>query len=426
MKKIIYAFLFFLLNTSLIFAQSTLLIDRSKEGQSQPAPKTAPVATVTPEKPKSKKNNHEGKVLSNGFCLTAIAGANRGLTNGRAYTLNSYRYDYYYSSQTDSVINYNLENSIGYRGGFGIGFQTRGYAFEFPCTFNVDRFKIPQLSTSYGLKVSSIEYGINNYFKFTKSKKHYILLGPYIAFDIFDYDFFDFGFNLHSYGINFGYGFSFTKRLNLSLRYKFNVFSIADRAGGDNTAIYFSRQADYNDNYNLYSRTSQYNSLQLVLRFDLINTRRWKDPKAKIEPRATPVVKETKAPVKKIAVDYSTLSDAALLDAKKEAKNLDDIIAIDKELEKRKAVVSEFDKYTDAQLKELLDATIVKEEYDKAETIKNEIKKREAIEKNKVSDPNSLENKSIEELTKLMNDAAAKEDYDTAEKIKEIINKKKK
>lgn len=414
MKKIIYAFLFFLLNTSLIFAQSTLLIDRSKEGQSQPAPKSATTATIAPEKTKAKKNDHYGKVLSNGFCLTAITGGNLAITTGD-YSL-YYKYGEY-PNTSSTTTHYQLKKVIGYRGGIGIGFQTKGYGFEIPFTYNVDRFKVPSLYADGGLKVSSLEVGINNYFKFIR-EKNYIVFGPYAAINIGE-----FGGGIHSLGANLGYGFNFTKRLNLSLRYKFNLLSLPafeDNDLGSNTAVGFS------NSYGSIYRSSNYSSLQLILRFDLINTRRWKDPKAKIEPRATPVVKETKAPVKKIAVDYSTLSDAALLDAKKEAKNLDDIIAIDKELEKRKAVVSEFDKYTDAQLKELLDATIVKEEYDKAETIKNEIKKREVIEKNKVSDPNSLENKSIEELTKLMNDAAAKEDYDTAEKIKEIINKKKK
>ncbi len=426
MKKIIYILLLFVLNLSFSNAQSTLLIDRSKEGQNSSQPKTEPTKTVTPEikKTNSKKNDHEGKVLSSGFVLTAIAGGNRALTSGD-YGL-VYKYSSYYGAANfNTSTSYELKNAFGYRAGLGIGFQTKGYGFEVPVTYNVDRFKVPSLYSEGGLKVASLEFGINNYFKFIK-QKHYIVFGPYMAIDLGSFQS-----DLHSLGLNIGYGYNFTNRLNLSLRYKYNIRSIGalkDEDLGSNTAIGFV------DEYGGKYRASQYNSLQLVLRFDLINTRRWKDPKAPKVPKEKKEKTKAPEPIKnntqktpvKVNIDYSTYTDAALLQAQKDSKNLDDMLAIQKELDKRKSSTSEFDKYNDAQLKELLNAAVAKEDYEKAEVIKNEIKKREAIEKSKLSDPNSLENKTIEELTKLMNEAAAKEDYTKAEEIKEIINKKKK
>lgn len=419
MKKIIYILLVFALSQTFSKAQSTLLIDRSKEEQSTTSPKAEPTKTVTPEnnKSNSKKNNHEGQRLSNGFCITAIAGGNFALTSGD-YGL-AYKYSSYYGAANYNTSNsYQLKNVIGYRAGLGIGFQTRGYGFEVPVTYNVDRFKVPQLYSGGGLKVASLEFGINNYFKFIK-QKHFIVFGPYMAIDLGSFE----G-DIHSLGLNIGYGYNFTKRLNLSLRYKYNARSLGVLRSedlGSNTAVGFV------EDYGVKYRYSQYSSLQLVLRFDLINTRRWKDPKAKKELQQKPIVtNEPKAPIKKEVVDYSTYTDAALQDAKKSAKNLNDIIAIDKELEKRKSSANEFDKYNDTQLKELLNTTIAKEEYDKAEVIKNEIKKRESAEKSKPIDPNSLDSKSLEELTAMLDAAVATEDYDKAAEIKEAINKKKK
>jgi hypothetical protein len=416
MRKTTYILIIFLMSLSFSYAQSTLLIDRSKEAQTSTSPKSQPSATVTPET-KSKKDTHEGKVLSNGFVITAIAGGNLALTSGD-YGL-AYKYSSYYGAANFNTSNsYELKNSIGYRGGLGIGFQTKGYGFEVPVTYNVDRFKVPSLYSGGRLKVASLEFGINNYFKFIK-QKHYIVFGPYMAIDMGT-----FSGDLHSLGLNIGYGYNFTKRLNLSLRYKYNARTLGVLRNDDvssNTAIGFV--IENGDKY----RVSQYSSLQLVLRFDLINTRRWKDPKVKKELQQKPIVKnEPKVPSKKEVVDYSTYTDAALQEAKKSAKNLNDIIAIDKELEKRKSSTNEFDKYNDTQLKELLNTTIAKEEYDKAEVIKNEIKKREAVEKNKSVDPNSLDSKTLEELTAMLDAAVSKEDYDKAEEIKEAINKKKK
>ncbi|MBK8367230.1 MAG: hypothetical protein IPL10_07375 [Bacteroidetes bacterium] len=410
MKKITILITLLMLSFSFNYAQSTLLIDRSKEGQSTTSPKAESTKTVTPEKTQAKKNDHEGKVLSNGFVITAITGGNLALTSGN-YGL-AYRYSSYSGTTNFNSSNtYELKNAIGYRAGLGIGFQTRGYGFEIPVTYNVDRFKVPSLYSDGGLKVASLEFGINNYFKFIK-QKHFIVFGPYMAIDLGSFE----G-DVHSLGLNIGYGYNFTKRLNLSLRYKYNARSLGVLKSddlGSNTAVGFV------EDYGIKYRYSQYSSLQLVLRFDLINTRRWKDPKTKNEPKQKPVVKnEPKAPIKKVIIDYSTYTDAALLDAKKDAKNLNDIIAIDKELEKRKSSVSEFDKYTDTELKELLNTTIAKEDYDKAEVIKNEIKKREVVEKSKPIDPNSLDSKTLEELTALLDAAVAKEDYDRAAEIKE-------
>ncbi len=417
MRKTIFILFMFLLSLSYSYAQSTLLIDRSKEGQNSTSSTTQASATITPEAKKPKKDDHEGQVLSNGFVITAIAGGNFALTSGN-YGL-AYKYSSYYGPVNFNTTNsYELKNAFGYRAGLGIGFQTKGYGFEVPVTYNLDRFKVPSLYSDGGLKVASLEFGINNYFKFIK-QKHFIVFGPYMAIDLGT-----FSGGLHSLGFNIGYGYNFTKRLNLSLRYKYNARTLGalrNEDVGSSTAIGFV--IENGDKY----RVSQYSSLQLVLRFDLINTRRWKDPNQKKEPKQKPVVvNEPKVPVKKVVIDYSTYTDAALLDAKKEAKNLNDIVAIDKELEKRKSSVSEFDKYSDAQLKELLNASIAKEEYDKADLIKNEIKKRESIEKTKSVDPNSLDSKTLEELTALLDAAVAKEDYDKAAEIKEAINKKKK
>lgn len=414
MKNTIYILLLFTLSLSFSYAQSTLLIDRSKEGQKLTPPKTSSTPTVTPEKKKTNKNKHEGKVLSNGFALTAIVGGNRGLTGGY-YVLNS-------ASTFNTPKKYSMDNAFGYRGGIGIGFQTRGYGFEVPFTYNVDRFKVPTLSSDSGLKVSSLEIGINNYFKFTKSKKHYIVFGPYVAFDLPPVVL-----NFHSMGLNLGYGFNFTKRLNLSLRYKFNVKSvISDNDYDSDVAIGMASDGTIYSSMD-FRRVSQYNSLQLVLRFDLINTRRWRDPKSKsasYNVPYTPPPAPTSTPAK-IAIDYSTYTDENLKQALKDAKNLTDMNLIQIEMDKRKASANEFDKYNDTQLKELLNSAVAKEDYDRAEVIKNEIKNRETIQKNKPVDPNSLESKSIEELTNLLNAALAKEDYDKAAEIKAVIDKKK-
>lgn len=431
MKNILYILFFYLTIQTFAKAQSNLLIDNTKSTQNKPAPVATPTtaskpnqntqstATVTPLKTKIKINKHEGKVLSNGFALTAIVGGTRGLTNDGKYTLNNYgnyynTYDYYSLST-----NYELENSFGYRAGIGIGFQTRGYGFEVPFTLNVDRFKVPKLDKKNSLRVSSFEMGINNYFKFLKAK-HFIVFGPYVAFDSFIDDL-----GLHSWGANLGYGFNFTKRLNLSLRYKFNIFSVT-KGYGENTAIYFEKDDTNAGESYLPSRKSQYNSLQLVLRFDLINTRRWKDPKVKNASYNSSYTPTPVAPAK-IAINYSTYTDENLKIALKDAKNLTDMNLIQIEIDKRKKTipVNEFDKYSDAQLKELLNEAVAKEDYDKAEILKNQIIAREVIQKNKPIDPNSLEAKSIEELNELLNAAVAKEDYDKAAEIKAIIDKKK-
>lgn len=406
MKIHIYYFFILVLSFVSTFAQSTLLIDRSKENQTPNNPKVEEPKSKPEEKQKTKspKNDHAGKVLSNGFALTAIFAGNRGLTDGR-YALNSV-------NTSNSTINYTMNNAFGYRGGIGIGFQTRGYGFEIPFTYSVDRFKVPALSSEFGLKVASFEIGINNYFKFIKAK-HYIVFGPYVAFDLPPVVL-----NLHSIGLNLGYGFNFTKRLNLSLRYKFNIKSIiSDQDYGQNVAVGMAADgAEYD-----FRRVSQYNSLQLVLRFDLINTRRWRDPKN----NTTSYINNTPTPVVKVAIDYSTYTDANLQQALKEAQNIDDMLLIQKEMDKRKAAVNEFDAYNDSQLKDLLNAAVAKEDFDRAEVIKNEIKNREIIQKNKPVDPNSLEAKTIEELTVLLNAAVAKEDFDKAAEIQEVIKKKK-
>ena len=420
MKKYIYILLVSILSFSYCFAQKAALIDRSKEGQqvTQSQPKATPSPSVTPEKKKAKKNKHEGKVLSNGFALTAIVGGNRGLTNDGKYTLINSGYNTATFNSYTNTSNYNLENSFGYRFGMGIGFQTRGYGFEVPFSFNVDRFKVPTLSSDYGLKVSSLEFGINNYFKFLKAK-HFIVFGPYAAFDMGIDDF-----GIHSYGLNLGYGYNFTKRLNLSLRYKFNFKSIIHSSPYNETNAIGYEKYEYESNF---TRVSKYNSLQLILRFDLINTRRWRDPKSKTASYNTPYTPapaSTSTPAK-IAIDYSTYTDENLKQALKDAKNLTDMNLIQIEMDKRKASANEFDKYNDTQLKELLNSAVAKEDYDRAEVIKNEIKNRETIQKNKPVDPNSLESKSIEELTSLLNAALAKEDYDKAAEIKAVIDKKK-
>ena len=58
MKKITILITLLMLSFSFNYAQSTLLIDRSKEGQSTTSPKAESTKTVTPEKTQAKKNHH--------------------------------------------------------------------------------------------------------------------------------------------------------------------------------------------------------------------------------------------------------------------------------------------------------------------------------------------------------------------------------
>jgi hypothetical protein len=359
---------------------------------------------------KTKKNapavDSSKSYMSTGLVISGIGGFTRGVAT-RGYQVNYYgsSSNYYdYISET-----YTIKNKMGLRLGVGIGFESRSFKLEVPLAFNVDRFKVPEISAKDRLRIPSVEFGINEYFKILK-EKHFIVLGQYMSLNAIDL----FSFELHSLGLNLGYGYNVNKRLHASIRYKFNLFSIFSDA-----SVEAFPDSYYTEVY------SNYNSLQLLVAYDLVNTRKLKYKKKKEDSYSNENIYIPPPP--KPAINYAGYSDSDLNLALKEATakgDLDAMLAIQKEIDKRKQT-NELSKYSYVQLQQMLNKAVDSEDYAQAELIKKEMAKRDA--QNGMPAGNSddkLENKSLEELKKLKNEAVEKEDYDRAKVIQDAINKK--
>jgi hypothetical protein len=285
--------------------------------------------------------------LGSGFTLTAIGGANWALT-GKPYTIISE--DAFYNR---TYTKYDLKSAIGYRAGLGIGFQGRKYGLEFPLIISVDRFKVPAISEKDKMKISSFEFGFNNYIKFGK-EKHYILLGPYAQLEMQN-------FLIETFGVDLGYGFNITKRLNTSLRYKLNVTSFFNKSAIE---VYtMEGQSGFSGRYG-----EGYSVIELVARFDLVNTRRIKKY---IPPPPPP----------RIPMNCTAYSDLELIKLRKEAKAKNDMDTygdIQREMDLRNSR-NPYGKYDDAQLKEMLGKAVASEDYPEAERLQKEIKRREPL-----------------------------------------------
>lgn len=280
--------------------------------------------------------------LGSGFTLTAIAGLSWAFC-GKEYLLEdnnsyvSYKYD--------------LKSAPGFRLGLGIGVQGKKYGFEIPLIYSADRYKVPAISDDV-MRFSSFEFGFNNYIK-PGGGNHYILIGPYAALDFYRAA-------IHEVGLGIGYGYSITKRLNLSLRYKANIFGLFD-----DYAIKVSADSESNINYRYGGNTS---GLQLVARFDIVNTR-------KIKKYVPP------PPPPRIPQNYTSYSDVELIKLMQEAKAKNDIATfgdIQREADLRKSR-NPYGKYDDAQLVEMLGKAVKSEDFLEAERIQKEQKRREAI-----------------------------------------------
>lgn len=382
MKKIIF----------ILFASFSIC---SLKAQMYSQPTKTEVKEVKADKTQKKLNPGDKTYLGIGFVLNGTAALDLGTGRGN-YKVN------YPGGQSYS---YQISNTIGYRVGIGVGFQSRSFGLELPISYCVDRFVVRAISTTSVLSIPSLEFGLNQTWRFLK-EKHYILLGEYVALhrDNIDWDY------PHSIGLNFGYGYCILDKLNVSFRYKFDLLR-------------------------------NYSSLQLVLRYDIVNTRKMKKEEDKKSRRSREEYQNmnaqnnytppTQLPTKPI-IDYSKYSDSDLTAALKEANaksDLDGMLGIQKELDKRKQL-DEFSKYSYVQLQDQLNKALDKEDYKQAELIKKEMAKRDA-EKGMPSDKpadkpkDDLESKSIEELNKLKDEAVQKEDYQKAKEIQEIINKKK-
>ncbi len=355
--------------------------------------------------------------MSTGFILNAAVSVNRGMSSG------DYRIRYYDNKQS-TAFDYAIKNSYGYRLGIGVGFKGKKFALEMPIMFCVDRYQVPEISSYYKLNILSLESGFNQYFMFGKGK-HYILFGEYITFTMPNLDLFE----ICSYGINLGYGYNIMERLNVSIRSKLDFIHIF---GENKPVVEIEKDYGTSDNVSTIHYINEYsNSLQLVVRYDLINTRKLKSKIRKPKHQQNQFENYNTQnnyyppPPQQNTVDYSGYSDADLNLALKEAtakSDLDAMLAISKENDKRKAR-NELAKSSDVQLKEQLTKALEKEDYEQAELIKKEIAKR--AKQNAMPAKDDLDSKSIEELIKLKNEAVSKDDFDTAQKIQLIINKKK-
>ncbi len=341
--------------------------------------------------------------MSSGIFVRGIGGLTRGSAT-RGYQLN-YRDDYHYDYITET---YKIRNKMGIRLAASVGIESKSFALELPVSFNVDRFKVPDISKKDRLRVPSFEFGLNQYFKI-RQEKYSIILGEYMALNAVDF----FSFELHSLGLNLGFGYKINPRLNASIRYKFNLFSIFSDASVE---VY--------PNYYYQSVSSNYNSFQLLISYDLINTRKIKYKKKKDDYSNS---ENNYIPPSRPAINYSGYSDADLNVALKEANtkgDLDAMLAIQKEMDKRKQT-SELGQYSYVQLQQMLNKAVDSEDYAKAELIKKEMAKRDT-QKGIPADNSgdNLDNKTLDELKKLKNDAVEKEDYDRAKVIQDAINKK--
>ncbi|MBP7809014.1 MAG: UvrB/UvrC motif-containing protein [Bacteroidia bacterium] len=363
----------------------------------------------TPEKDSTKSRNVPG------FIFSMTAGVNRGITSG------NYSIRYEFDDEEGYIYNeYKVKNTFGYRVGTGVALQFKKFILELPVTICVDRFKIPEISETDRLRIGSLEFGLNQYFKFLKGK-HYFLIGEYMAL----HEHFD----INSFGLNLGYGYNILKRLNVSLRYQFNFMSLNRSA----PMIQAYKGTSTDDYYWMWN--NRYNTLQLVAKYDLVHGVSHKKYKNKKSPKKSDNEYEYlnsqntyTPPPTKVAVDYSGYSDSDLNLALKEANSksdLDAMLGIQKELDKRKQA-DEFSKYSYVQLEQELNKALDKEDYKRADMIKKEMAKRDT-QKGMPSENkgDSLESKSIEELNKLKEEAVQKEDYDKAKQIQDIINKKK-
>ncbi|MBP7809016.1 MAG: UvrB/UvrC motif-containing protein [Bacteroidia bacterium] len=390
-------------------------------------PQKTEVKKEKPKKAVAPVDTSGKKYLGIGLIVNGTAGLSYGISKGN-YNYDIYKTNYSpYSARSEDYdrYTYSLKHAIGYRLGFGVGFQSRSFGVEIPVMFCVDRFKVPDISSKNRLKIRSLELGLNENWRFAKEKA-FILFGQYFAYNwLFKGE--------HSIGLNFGAGYVFLKKFNVSLRYKFNLFSIDRNESG---VVRFEDYPDKDESFTIGNVRSAYNSLLLVLHYDLVNTRKMKYVKKK-QPKVKKPADDyeylnqqnisTPTPTKP-AIDYSGYSDSDLNLALKEANSksdLDAMLGIQKELDKRKQA-DEFSKFSYVQLEQELNKALDKEDYKRADMIKKEMAKRDT-QKGMPSENkgDSLESKSIEELQKLKDEAVQKEDYDKAKLIQDIINKKK-
>lgn len=282
--------------------------------------------------------------LGSGFTLTAIVGGSWAFC-GKEYVLENYNSGSYVQTK------YDLKSAPGFRLGLGIGVQGRKYGFEIPLIYSADRYKVPSISDDV-MRFTSFEFGFNNYIK-PGGGNHFIVVGPYAALDLYRVKF-------HELGLGIGYGYSIMKRLNLSLRYKANIFGLFDEY-----AIKAKASGESAIDYRYGGNTS---GLQLVARFDLVNTRRIK--------KYTPP-----PPPPRIPLNYTSYSDVELIKLMQEARAKNDIATfgdIQREADLRKSR-NPYGKYDDAQLKEMLGKAVKSEDFLEAERIQKEQKRREAV-----------------------------------------------
>jgi hypothetical protein len=337
--------------------------------------------------------------VATGFVLNATIGPNRGRGNDGYFEYLIYSPSGYYDYAREYA---DLENAYGYCIGVSPGFHGRKYGLEFPLSYNMVRYKVPELG-SFRVKLKDVEFGLLNYFKFGKERCQFLL-----------------GVSAGSKGSLYstlGFGVRINKKLAVNLR-----MHTASRV----SYVEYSSRSEAITDWNA-------NTWQLLVTYDLVNLRKEKTV-LRYKKKTTNYNSNNNSwtpppppppPAAKPKIDYSGYSDAELRAKLKEANatdNLDAMLGIQKELDRR-AASNALKNDSNEQLQKKLDAAIEKEDFKQAEIIKQELKRR-GEDGGQRKQSNNLENKSVEELKKLLDQAIANEDYEKAKEIQDLINSK--
>ncbi|WP_317899320.1 hypothetical protein [Aurantibacillus circumpalustris] len=297
--------------------------------------------------------------LGAGFVFSGYAGINRGInfetidyyTGNIIKATTLYDYDWYE--------NYKVKNAFGTFFSISPGIHGRFYGIDFPIMYHVLRFSVPDVSAET-MRISEWDFGLINNFKLFQEKIHVVL-----------------GFSIGTKGggyATYGLGYKIAKKMSLDLRIRNSLRLIA----GEDPNIHVRT-----DEGKTSVSSFQISTLQLMLRYDIISTRKTKYKYKKL-PRDVysqdswsapqPPVKQTPKP----KVNYASYTVAELNDMLKEANSkndLDAMLGIQKELDAR-AATSEFINDSDEVLEQKLIKALESEDYKKAELIKKEIQKR--------------------------------------------------